>query len=203
VPSAVIVDVGGVMTRYQPEEEARAIAAAAARIGTVAPALALERYWQERLRYDRGDLDEAGYWSLVTGTALEATDPRLDDLVALDVRSWSHVRPESVAAVAELAARSVPLALLSNTPAPHARWMLEQPWSRRFAVHVFSYALREIKPEPAVFRHTVAALGCEPGDALLVDDRADNVAGARAAGLAGILFTGPETWTRVLASVTR
>jgi glucose-1-phosphatase len=46
------------------------------------------------------------------------------------------------------------------------------------------------KPDPEVYRRLVARHGIEPGYAMMVDDKPENVEGAEAAGLAGYRFTG-------------
>jgi HAD superfamily hydrolase (TIGR01509 family) len=48
------------------------------------------------------------------------------------------------------------------------------------------------KPDPAVYRACLARLGVEPEAALFIDDSEANVAGARAAGLAGHHSAGPH-----------
>jgi putative hydrolase of the HAD superfamily len=48
------------------------------------------------------------------------------------------------------------------------------------------------KPDPDAYRLCLARLGIEPAAALFIDDSQSNVAGARAAGLAGHHATGPE-----------
>ncbi|QLP96401.1 MAG: HAD-IA family hydrolase [Rhodoblastus sp.] len=44
------------------------------------------------------------------------------------------------------------------------------------------------KPDPAIFAAACARIGVAPGRTLFVDDLAENVAGARAAGLRGHVF---------------
>ncbi len=44
------------------------------------------------------------------------------------------------------------------------------------------------KPDPAYFTEAVRRLGTEPERTLLLDDNADNVAGAKEAGLVAELF---------------
>jgi putative hydrolase of the HAD superfamily len=193
----VVVDYGGVISEYQHPSAVAELAGTASRIGGEDPALVTARYWEHRLAYDRGDLDEAAYWSLVTGSPVTADDPAVARLVALDVDSWARTRPRSLAALRDLAGRGHPMALLSNTPRPHATWMLEQPWAALFAVHVFSHRLRVVKPDAAIFRHTLDALGCRPDQAVFVDDRAENVAGARGVGMAAVHFEGEHSWDEV------
>jgi HAD superfamily hydrolase (TIGR01509 family) len=55
---------------------------------------------------------------------------------------------------------------------------------------VSSGQLRQSKPDPAAFHSCLARLGgAEPASTLFIDDNADNVAGARRAGLDALLFT--------------
>jgi HAD superfamily hydrolase (TIGR01509 family) len=45
-----------------------------------------------------------------------------------------------------------------------------------------------VKPDPKIFALTVEKLGVQAGEAIFVDDMADNVKGAEQAGLHAILF---------------
>jgi glucose-1-phosphatase len=55
---------------------------------------------------------------------------------------------------------------------------------------MFSAEFGARKPDPQVYRRMLAGLGVAPEAALMVDDDADNVAGAEAAGLHGHVFDG-------------
>ena len=46
------------------------------------------------------------------------------------------------------------------------------------------------KPEPAMYRRAIDILGCPPQRILFIDDREENVAGAAAAGIRAVRFTG-------------
>ena len=54
----------------------------------------------------------------------------------------------------------------------------------------FSAEFGARKPDPQVYQRLLARLGVAPEAALMVDDDADNVAGAEAAGLHGYVFDG-------------
>ena len=47
-----------------------------------------------------------------------------------------------------------------------------------------------MKPDAAIYRLARERFGLEPGQALFVDDRPENVAGAQAVGIRGHLFVG-------------
>jgi putative hydrolase of the HAD superfamily len=46
-----------------------------------------------------------------------------------------------------------------------------------------------VKPAAEIYRHTVAALGVSPAEALFLDDRPENIRAAEALGINSVLFT--------------
>lgn len=144
-----------------------------------------DRYWADREAYDRADLGVVAYWSRVLGRAPDSQ--LLDALIAADVASWCRLNPATLAATERAATRGFRLALLSNAPVEVARAVEQLPELSPFAPRWFSCDLRAVKPEPAVYEHVVAAVG----DAVFLDDRPENVAGATAAGLRAVVFEDP------------
>jgi putative hydrolase of the HAD superfamily len=57
------------------------------------------------------------------------------------------------------------------------------------------------KPEPAIYRRALDILGKPPERVLFIDDRAENAAGAAAAGMKTIRFEGATALRRELASL--
>ena len=55
----------------------------------------------------------------------------------------------------------------------------------------FSYELRVVKPQAAIYQDAIQGLGVASGDALFLDDRPDNVEGARGVGMQAELYA---TW---------
>lgn len=98
------------------------------------------------------------------------------------------------AALAALRARSLPLAVVSNTmrtPGRTLRRLLEQHGVLDCFTHTtFSDEVGVRKPDPAIFALTLRALGCDAASAVHVgDDPVLDVAGARAAGMRAIQVT--------------
>lgn len=52
----------------------------------------------------------------------------------------------------------------------------------------FSFRMKLLKPGEAIFRETLGQIGCKPQEALFIDDAADNVEGAKVAGLNAVLY---------------
>jgi putative hydrolase of the HAD superfamily len=65
------------------------------------------------------------------------------------------------------------------------------PWLDEFDVKVWSYALKIAKPDPAIYQHTLAALGLQADEALFVDDLLVNIEAARAVGLQAAQYVSP------------
>ncbi|MEO3807498.1 HAD family phosphatase [Sphaerisporangium sp. B11E5] len=178
----VLFDYGEVLCHAQPEEDRTRLAEAA---GIDAGAF-WEGYWRHRLEFDRGTLTPRQYWSLVLGRrAAEAEAARL---VELDVRSWSHANPDSVAVMEELAADGRAVALLSNAPMCVAEGVERLPWIRTMPARFYSARLGLVKPDTEIYLRVADELGCGPGEVVFVDDRLANVEGAERAGMAAVHF---------------
>ena len=84
------------------------------------------------------------------------------------------------------------LLLGSNTNELHAGHFRRQfaDTLRHFDALVLSHEVGARKPRPAFFEHCQRLAGCGPEGCLFIDDLPANVAGARACGWHGIVFTG-------------
>lgn len=195
---ALVLDYGGVLSRPQGEAELRELAGI---LGTD-PTSLREAYWTHRPEYDRGALDASAYWQAVA-RSLDRPPPgeRLGELVRADAASWGQLDAQAVAWARGLAAR-LPAALLSNMPR-ELRDLLRPAILAAvpFAVTLFSCDLGAIKPERAIYARCAALLGVAPGEALLVDDRPENVEGARRAGMRAVHFTSLQRAAEEVAAV--
>lgn len=57
---------------------------------------------------------------------------------------------------------------------------------------VFSYTIKELKPSPGIYQHLCDTYGLIPGECVFLDDREENVEGAKRMGIQGILFQSYE-----------
>lgn len=115
---------------------------------------------------------------------------------ATPVLRWEPVLlPGAVETVRALHARGLPLGIVSNTgrtPGAVLRRLLAR-WGidACFAAITYSDEIGVRKPDGAIFRATLGALGVAPDRALHVGDNPlDDVAGARAAGLRAAHYVG-------------
>ena len=95
------------------------------------------------------------------------------------------VDPDSTALVDAALAAGYGVHLGTNQEHHRARFMRETLGfdERRFGVAVYSCEIGLAKPDPAYFEKAVALIGADPASVLFVDDKQENVDGARAAGL--------------------
>lgn len=184
----LICDYGEVISLPQPAADLTSIEVAAGVRGDEAREF-WDAYWRQRPSYDRADLTSSEYWRAVTGRRFAAEE--LEALVRADVASWLHPNPDSLAAVGELIARGVKLALFSNAPLELARALEGAPWLESFPEKFFSCDLKAVKPERASYQVVLASIGAGPQDVVFVDDRPANVVGAQAAGITAFVFEGP------------
>jgi putative hydrolase of the HAD superfamily len=68
----------------------------------------------------------------------------------------------------------------------------EFAWIHRFDVLVWSYQFGAVKPDPSIYRHTLAELGTQPEETLFIDDKRPNVEAARALGIQAIEYSSVE-----------
>jgi putative hydrolase of the HAD superfamily len=180
---ALLVDYGGVISRPQPTADVDAMV----RLTGLDERVFTERYWQHRPAHDRG-VEARAYWSAVVGH--DVSDDRvLEQLVRIDVESWSHLNEATLEVLRAAHERGRSLALLSNAPHEMAAVLHAHPAFTIFEALIFSSEIGVVKPSAGAFRAALQRLSREPGDVLFIDDRPDNVDAAIGLGLQAILFT--------------
>lgn len=100
--------------------------------------------------------------------------------------------PDSLALLEELRRTgATKLYVLSNMS--HATWEYLEPrhdfW-KGFDGLVISARIGMVKPEPGIYRHLLSTFGLAPEETVFFDDRADNVAGARAERIRSFVYDG-------------
>lgn len=146
--------------------------------------------------YASGIEDAADAGQLDTPAYLSALGRALDCTVGADAwvearRAATRPRPAVLELARELHGNGVTVALLSNNGTLMAeRWpAIVPPLFPLFEGRAFcSAGLGAAKPSPVAYLRCLEALGAPPVATLFVDDNVANIAGARAAGLAGHRF---------------
>jgi HAD superfamily hydrolase (TIGR01509 family) len=92
--------------------------------------------------------------------------------------------------------------LITNAPSPFVRAVLDRyALAGLFDAIIVSSEVGLAKPDREIYERLLALLSVKPADALMIDDNADNVAGAIAAGMDGLLFRSYEQLRAALTSL--
>lgn len=195
-PHAVVFDVGNVLFGWEPRALYRRL---------LDDEEAIDRFLAET-----GLLD----WHVGLDAGREAAEATADLCGRFPhhaplISAWSERFDETItgpvpgthAIVDELAEAGVPLFAITNFSADfwapfHAN---EARFFSRFRDILVSGTEKLLKPDPAIYRLALGRFGLAPGEALFIDDRADNVEGARAVGMPAHLFTDAADLRRRLA----
>lgn len=198
-PRVVVFDYGEVISRAPSAADRELLLARAG----VADEPFWAAYWSHREGLDRGTTSIDAYWQDVAhevGAEWDAND--VHELWAIDHRSWLSVDPGTLRVLNALVEGRTRLALLSNAGADFIGWLRHGSFAPLFERVFISGELGLVKPEPEIYEHAIAELGIAPADLLFIDNKSENVEGARAVGGDGHVFTdaaGLEEWLRGLA----
>jgi glucose-1-phosphatase len=99
---------------------------------------------------------------------------------------------DMVPVVAQLAAAGWPMGVLSNTCEAHWEYCIGRfrlLTDGLFRVHVRSYEVGAMKPDPAIFQAAAERAGVRPREIFYTDDTPGHVEGARAAGFDAVVYT--------------
>lgn len=119
-----------------------------------------------------------------------AERPLIDAWLHRFNETLEHAVPGMLELVEELDRRQVALFAITNFSAElWAPFRAVQPVFDRFRDIVVSGAEKMVKPHVPIFELAARRFGIVPGQALFIDDRADNIEGAIAVGYQGHHFT--------------
>jgi putative hydrolase of the HAD superfamily len=153
---------------------------------------AFERhYWTDRLAYDRGDLTGLAFWQkFVSDAGLALSDHEITQLNHWDARMWSTVNQEMLAWHKRLKENGLRTGILSNMGDSVLEIILEKfAWIADFDVLIWSYQHGMVKPDRAIYELLLDRLGAAPEETLFLDDKLENIEGARHLGIQGLQFS--------------
>ncbi len=181
---AVIFDFGGVLIRPVDDRPRLELAS---RLGVpLARIDQLVFYSDTAQKASRGEITVSKHWEAVRqalGITLEDMPKFLDQYWSADEVNWGLLE-----FIRSLRPR-YKVGLLSNAwddlrQTMHQRWDIDG----LFDVMVISAEVKLVKPDPRIFHLAVQRLQVQPGEAVFVDDIAENVAAARKEGLSAIQY---------------
>jgi len=178
---AVVFDYGRVLSHSPTRGE---IAEFAALVGVADPPF----------DYDCGRQDCHGHWQRFADAAgIVLSADHIARIVEYENRLWLRTNHDALALAREIKSQGVNTAILSNMPPDLLRELRNNfDWLDEFEVRIWSCEHGVIKPDSAIYRVCLDALGCEPQRTLFFDDRPGNVEGARRVGMDAHLFESVE-----------
>jgi putative hydrolase of the HAD superfamily len=187
---AVVFDYGRVLSHSPTSAE---IAEFAALVGISEPPF-FQLYSDTRDDYDCGRHDCRQHWQRFAHAAGISLGPeKIAHIVDFETRMWLGVNEEALELVREIKAHGMRTAILSNMPPDLLNDMRNSfDWLNEFEVQIWSCEHGIIKPDTAIYKLCLEALGCEPQRTLFFDDRPRNVEGARQAGMEAHVFESAE-----------
>ncbi|MEX2115367.1 MAG: HAD-IA family hydrolase [Bacteroidota bacterium] len=178
---AVLFDLGNVLVQIHPEAFGATLGVSESERGQYRPGVI-----SATQRYERGELTTDEYFADLSGIFEgRFARPKLEE-------AMRNVIGEPIIGMAELLEKTASVAevaLVSNTNEFHFEYCIRQ---FSFLSHVprryLSYRLRSLKPDPKYYIAVTAGLGIPASKSLFVDDLAENIEGARNAGMKGHCF---------------
>ena len=147
-------------------------------------------YWKHRAELDQGTLSIHDYWRRVEAdTGARWSESTLHLLWVTDFRGWLSVDTGTIDVLVDLRDGGTRLALLSNAGADFGSYFRQGLIGSLFERVFVSGELLLVKPDAAIFQHALDELGVKAADAVFIDNKPENVAGAEALGITGHVFT--------------
>lgn len=177
-------------------------------LGNVLVYLRLERFWDALHEPDAERRQRVGHDLREMGKVYEAGRMTTEEFrkeamrivgnhASADIeRAFLGVLPEPVEGMEQLVrtiSAQASTALVSNTNPLHFDHCLRTaPALKHLKRFYLSYELKALKPDPAFYAGVVQGEGRTASEMLFIDDLPENVAGAIAAGMQGVIFRGIE-----------
>ncbi|HXK37251.1 MAG: hypothetical protein A2V67_16120 [Deltaproteobacteria bacterium RBG_13_61_14] len=185
---AIVFDYGQVLS--YPEDPGRYDKMAA--ISGVDRRQMCRMYHALRPAYDRGEFKGTEYWRRIAAlVGRTLSDAQVNQLIQEDTRNTTELNPQILSWVARLVETGFTAAILSNMTHDDMGRIAQHRIRESlgyFTVQLFSSEIGLVKPEEAIYRRCLAALGVSPRQVLFLDDKRENVAAARKVGMHAVRF---------------
>jgi putative hydrolase of the HAD superfamily len=147
--------------------------------------------------FQTGAVTEQQFWMNMT-KRLKSPMPKADSLWTEAFMAAYRPRQEMFSLASRLRKAGCKTAILSNTEKPVVEIINKQKYDA-FDVTVLSCLEGTAKPERKIYDLTLYRLGIPARQALFIDDKQENIDGAKQAGLQTILFKSTEKFKKDIA----
>lgn len=147
-------------------------------------------YWRHRPEYDAWTIDSTTYWQRVAKDAqVTIAVEHIERLVEVDLESWARPNQTMVRWAQKLSTAGYRVGLLSNMSLALKDYLCTQDsWLPVFHHSTYSCDVNLIKPDRAIYDHCIGGMNLAPQQLLFLDDKEENIAAARAAGMQAEVF---------------
>jgi putative hydrolase of the HAD superfamily len=185
--SGVIFDYGGVLVFHQTRQDIEKMAS----VARLPSDIFEQHYWTDRCAYDKGLMTAEDYWNdLAKRTQTSFSPAQIEGLIEGDVESWIRFDQVMYGFADRLRSEGKRIAVLSNMPHELGQTIRTRTQGFEPFHHVtLSYEVRSIKPEREIYEHCLSGIGLRAEETIFLDDRLENVEGARQLGIHAIHFT--------------
>lgn len=136
-------------------------------------------------RLEAGDVSMRGYLEDALGrfgkTLRKGDSP--EELWTEPFERLVKFRDGTLRVVESLRKKGFLVYLFSNTSMPHVEFLRRMKWHELFDGFISSCELRSVKPSKTAFTRALDSIGADPSEVVFIDDREENVAGAKASGI--------------------
>jgi HAD superfamily hydrolase (TIGR01509 family) len=178
-PRVLLLDVMGTLVREPWFEDAPQF------FGMTLEELYAVKHPSSWIDFEHGRIDEAEHFR----TFFKDERPFDGPAFVAHIRNGYHILPGIEDLLAELHTQGIPMHALSNYPVWWQHIETDLQLSRFLKWSFVSCMTGERKPAPRAYSLPLEQLGLPASDCLFIDDRPENIAGAEAVGLPGLLFT--------------
>lgn len=182
----IIFDMGNVLLDFDPGAAVRRLPVEPEEQQFIKELLFASPEW---VAFDRGDLTEETVFQQLSARAPAELRGALRELL----HNWHETMvplPGAKELLQELKARGFRLFVLSNASKQFWLYFPREIDVTLFDGVVVSCDVHLLKPDVRIYRHLLDTYSLDAQDCLFVDDRADNLQGAKEAGIDGLQFTG-------------
>lgn len=153
----------------------------------------------EMAKFKKGIISEEEYWSYVRKEF--GSNPSLLEISKLYMDSYK-TDPGVVITVKKVHSLGIKTCICTNNY-PTRINALNQKFNflNDFDIHVFSYEVGAMKPDPKIFQTLIEKSGCLPGEIIFADDKQSNVDAALSLGINAFLYTSFEDFLFQLRSL--
>ncbi len=147
-------------------------------------------YWKYRDQIDRGTLDSVAYWQRVgSDCGFQISEAEAQELIEHDNMQWTNENAEMLGLARDLRRAGYKTAILSNMEHRMLAAMRQKlAWLDEFEVQIYSCELGTVKPEAEIYLECCQRLGCQPQEALFLDDKKVNTEAAKQVGMHSFVF---------------